>query len=216
MSIQKTPSKKKNKVLAAKVTAAASEDEDDDDKYTSSSDDGGGGAEGASGDENLDLLSPAAGALSEYEQLREDNIKRNELCLREMGFEPKKPPAVKLPGMRGRQKILEKEVEESEEEIYIGRLEYKVLAAGSCGSSHAEPLFKYLKYVFFDKADKLNVRAENVCSATVEGKEILFFQYRVQGRRNGRLEYTPCAEMLDESAASEWEIRTVSLPSIPA
>ena len=133
-----------------------------------------------------------------------------------MGFEPKKPPAVKLPGMRGRQKILEKEVEESEEEIYIGRLEYKVLTAGCCGISYAEPLFKYLQYVSFDKADKLSVLIENVCSATVEGEEILFFQYRVQGRRNGRLEYTPCVEMLDKSATSEWEIVTATPPSIPA
>ena len=73
-----------------------------------------------------------------------------------------------------------------------------------------------MQYVFYDKADKLSVLIENVCSATVEGEEILFFQYRVQGRRNGRLEYTPCAEMLDESAASEWEIVTVPPPSILA
>ena len=52
--------------------------------------------------------------------------------------------------------------------------------------------------------------------ATVEGKETSLFQYRVQGRHNGRLEYTPCVEMLDKSATSEWEIVTATPPSIPA
>ena len=158
------------------------------------------------------MLSNAEGLPpTQYNQRRLDNIERNDNFLLEIGLEPKKPPAVKVLGMRVRPKKVEKE-----EELYIGRLVYKALNAGCCGISHAEPLFKYLKYVFFDKVDKFNTLVENVCSATVECKEILFFQHRVQGRRNRRLEYTPCAEMLDESAASEWEITTVPLPSIPA
>ena len=111
------------------------------------------------------MLSNAEGLPpTQYNQRRLDNIERNDNFLLEIGLEPKKPPAVKVLGMRVRPKKVEKEAEESEEELYIGRLVYKALNAGCCGISHAEPLFKYLQYVSFDKADKLSVLIENVCS----------------------------------------------------
>ena len=119
--------------------------------------------------------------------------------------------------MRGRPKklkIVDKEDELSEEESCVGRLEYKILSSGD-GNILAEPLFKYLEFLFLDKADKLSVLVKSICSASVNGEEVLFFQYRAQGRRNGRLEYTPCTEMLDTSATSEWEIATVPPPSNP-